>query len=73
MYHNIYDTYSYDIYIYTYACMYIGRLLYQSVISANPQVKFAMPMPISEFMFWKRVLSMEKSSSYMSIYTYRHI
>ena len=36
--------------------MYILRALFQSAIIASPKIEFAMPMPSSELMFWKRTL-----------------
>ena len=49
--------------------MYIGRTLFQNVLSADPKIEVAMAMPSSEIMFWKRFLDMY-TCAYIRIYSY---
>ena len=51
-------------YIYTY----INRVIFLNTISTNPKIEFALPMPNSEIMFWKRTLH-----KYTHIYTIVHM
>ena len=44
------------------------RALFQNALSTNPRIDFAMPMPSSEIMFWKRAFH-----KYVHIYAYVHM